>query len=184
MILRNIVQGEFCPKNISQVNLIIDIAIAEQGYGNETQHSHNALDDCLYARRRQAPRPNTHEQCSSPSVDTHQGIAQSTGEEDIGCTKTSLLGNTSKAPQQGGYCRGTYGGDEEMATQLEHIYPIAHIHIGQQQKSNWDEHQDSPTMGNMEGTLDNSHQQQPPTAEHQDAQPGNIQKLRKPHAKP
>ena len=97
MILRNIVQGEFCPKNISQVNLIIDIAIAEQGYGNETQHGHYAMNDGMGARRGQTPRPDTHEQGCCPSVDTHQGIAQSTGEEDIGCTKTSLLWNTLNA---------------------------------------------------------------------------------------
>ena len=71
-----------------------------------------------------------------------------------------------------------------MATQLEHINPIALIHVGEQQEGYGDEQHDGPAVRNAESALSQRHQEQPPAAEQQDTQPGKVQELREPHAYP
>lgn len=78
-----------------------------------------------------------------------------------------LVGDAPEAPQQCRHDGRPDGRYEEMAPQLQQIDPVAHVDVGDQQEGDGNKHQDGPTVGDAEGTFDDSHHQQPPATEQQ-----------------
>ena len=55
MILCDVEQRQFRPEYIGQVDLVVDVSVANQRYGSDTQDGYHTTDDCLGATGRQPP---------------------------------------------------------------------------------------------------------------------------------
>ena len=109
-----------------------------------------------------APRPQSHEQYCCKTVGTKQRIAHSSGDNHIGQAET--LRQHAEQPQQGQNGRGADDGCVEIAAKLEHIVPVAKVHISHNHKDCGYEHQGIVLILNAECALGEPHEQRHPEA--------------------
>ena len=82
MLLGDVEERQLCPEDVGQINLVVDVAVANQRYGNNAQDGYHAVDGSFCTACRQPPRPNAHQQGGRQPIDTHERISQDTGKEN------------------------------------------------------------------------------------------------------
>ena len=130
----------------------------------------------------QPPRPDSHQQGGRQSIDAHQRIEDHGDGKEKQRVQIPKARQAAESPQQNHHRGASDGGDEGVAAQFEHIYPVAHVDDGQQQECHGDEHQYRPFVGHLEGAFRQCHQKQPPRTQQEHPQCGMIEKLREKRA--
>ena len=177
-------ERELCPPDIGQVHLIIHQPVAQQRHSQDADHSQPAQHDGLTAFSRQLPGPQSHEQRRGQPVDARQGIARAAGRHHEEAAIQPFVRNRAETPEQSHRRRRTYRSHKEVAVQFQYVYPVAQVHIRQQQQRHGRKQHHSPVAWRLERFLHQQQQHEPPAAQQAHTQPRIVQELSKPHPHP